>query len=200
MMAKHLLLQLSNDAFYSAQKESEFMKSKLLILLIAGLIFSGCDYKFSETPKDEENSTVSNIKVSNQSNNNSIAIETNKTASNSASKTEAESTDTSNLILAGTSENATFPCSGREVEIGNDATANTYNFTGECKKITVDGVSNTVNVEKVGEISVKGISNKVIYGEGIGGKKPKITKDGPSTSVDSKKSIEEKKAKATPIQ
>jgi hypothetical protein len=59
--------------------------------------------------------------------------------------------------------------------------------------VTVDGVSNEVKVEKVGEIVVKGTSNKVAYGEGLGGKKPKISKSGTSTSVDSLKALEEKK-------
>ncbi len=172
------------------------MKLQILIFLIAGLFLSGCDYKLPEKPVTEENGSVSNSQTNQNSNNqtNSMnAANTNKTAANS--KTEIINSNEP-LILSGTSESGNFPCGGREVEVVSDATANSYTLTGECKKLTVDGVSNTVNVEKVGEISVAGISNKVIYGEGLNGKNPKIKKSGPSTSVDSKKSIEEKKSQA----
>ena len=84
-------------------------------------------------------------------------------------------------------ETAAYKCNGKEVEVGG--TANIVNLTGECKKVTVAGVSNKVNVEKVGEINVSGISNKVTYGEGMNGKKPKISKSGTSTSVDKKEDI-----------
>lgn len=164
------------------------MKSKFLVLLIIGLFLSGCDYKFTETPQTEENSNVSNSRTNQTNETNSANV--NKSAANSKAETINSS---ESLILSGTSETASFPCGGREVEIVSDATANSYTLTGECKKLKVDGVSNTVNVEKVGEISVTGISNKVIYGEGLNGKNPKIKKSGTSTSVDSKKSIEEKK-------
>ena len=76
-------------------------------------------------------------------------------------------------------------------------TASRYTLTGECKKLVVDGVSNVINVEKVGEIVVSGTSNKVFYTEGLNGKKPKITKNGTSTSVESKKSLEEKEKSET---
>jgi hypothetical protein len=50
----------------------------------------------------------------------------------------------------------------------------------------VDGVANEVSVEKVGQIVVRGISNKVIYESGIGGGKPKISVSGTSTSAKQK--------------
>lgn len=96
------------------------------------------------------------------------------------------------LILGETSDFKTIPCNGREIEVSEDATASTYKLTGECKKITVDGVSNKVTVEKVGEIVVKGTSNALIYNEGIDGKKPKITKTGVSTSVNSMQDVKKK--------
>ncbi len=168
------------------------MKSKFLVFLMIGLFLSGCNYKFSETTQIEENGNVSNARTNQNSNNQINAAN----AGNSAANSKPEIINSSEpLILSGTSEGGTFPCGGREVEIGSEATANSYTLTGECKKLTVDGVSNTVNVEKVGEISVAGTSNKVVYGEGLNGKNPKIKKSGVSTSVDSKKSIEEKKSK-----
>ncbi len=166
------------------------MKSKFLVLLIVGLFLSGCDYKFTETPQTEANGNVSNSQTNQNSNIRTNAANADKSAANSKAETINSSEP---LILSGTSEGGSFPCGGREVEVVSDATANSYTLTGECKKLTVDGVSNTINVEKVGEISVTGISNKVIYGEGLNGKNPKIKKSGTSTSVDSKKSIEEKK-------
>lgn len=169
------------------------MKSKFLVLLIIGLFLSGCDYKFTETPQTEANRNVSNSQTNQNSNNQVNAANVNKSAANPQVETINSNEP---LILSGTSEGGSFPCGGREVEIVSEATANSYTLTGECKKLTVDGVSNTVNVEKVGEISVVGISNKVIYGEGLNGKKPKIKTSGTSTSVDSKKSIEERKKKS----
>lgn len=170
------------------------MKLKLLVLLIVGLFLSDCAYKFSETSQTEENSNSSKAQIDRNGNNksNDNVANTDKNLANQASKDE--NTGTENLILDGTSENAMYDCNGREVEIGKDATASNYTLKGECKKLTVDGVSNTVNVEKVGEISVLGVSNTVIYGEGLGGKKPKIKKSGVSASIDSMKSAQEKKA------
>ena len=166
------------------------MKLKFLIFTIIGLLLSGCDYKLSETPQTGENGNISNSRTNQNSNNQTNAANADKNAANSKPETINSSEP---LILSGTSEGGNFPCGGREVEIVPEATANSYTLTGECKKLTVDGVSNTVKVEKVGEISVTGTSNKVIYGEGLNGKNPKIKKSGVSTSVDSKKSIEDKK-------
>ncbi len=94
------------------------------------------------------------------------------------------------LVLSGTSESLMIPCNGREVELDEDTTANTYTLTGECKKLVVDGVSNRVYVDKVGEIQVVGASNKVYYGEGLDGKEPKITKKGTSLIVEKQKAKE----------
>ena len=166
------------------------MKSKILILLISGLFLFGCDYEFKEKPPTESNS------ASNSANKNTTA-QTNAANSNQGGDVTSPVKDedtTGPLILSGTSESRTIPCNGREVELLEDATANTYTLTGSCKKLTVDGVSNKVNVEKVGEISVKGTSNKVVYVEGLDGKKPKITKSGVSTAVDSLKDLEKKNA------
>ncbi len=166
------------------------MKSKFLIIFLSGLFLFGCDYEFREKPQVNENA---NTAQGNQTANNQTYTGGNsdKTAGNSNS---AELDPNTPLILAGTSEIRTIPCGGREVEVVEDSTANSYTLTGECKKLTVDGVSNKINVEKVGEISVKGTSNEVTYSEGIDGNKPKITKTGVSTEVFSLKELEKKKA------
>ena len=167
------------------------MKLKLLFFLIGGLFWAGCGYELPKTP--ETNSAAqTNQNAKNQSNEtkDGINAETiNKKDGAAVSKEE----NGEKLILSGTGETSTYPCNGREVEIEEAATANNYTLTGECKKLTVAGVSNKITVEKVGEIVAAGISNKVTYGEGIGGKRPKISKSGTSTSVESIKSQEEKK-------
>lgn len=99
------------------------------------------------------------------------------------------------LVFSGTGESVITQCDGREVEVTPDATSSSYTLRGECKKITVDGVSIDVTAEKVGEIVVKGTSVNLTYGEGLGGKKPKISKTGVSNVVQSKKDYDEKQAK-----
>lgn len=151
------------------------MKFYLLLLVLVCLFFSGCNYNVPQNPVVEENANTKPQK--------------------SEAQLEAERkllTDDP-LILSEVSDYKTIPCNNREIEISEDATSSSYKLTGECKKVTVAGVSNKVTVDKVGEIVVSGSSNKVIYGEGSDGKKPKITKSGVSTSVDSAKSLNEKK-------
>jgi Protein of unknown function (DUF3060) len=146
------------------------MKAKLLLFVLIGLFLTACGS--DETAKNQ-----------------------NANANSNKSNTPPPIDSNVPLILTGTSDSSKIPCGGRVVEIEETATANDYTLTGECKKITVDGVSNTVTAEKVGEIVVKGSSNKVVYVEGLDGKKPKISNTGTSTTVDSQKSLEEKKAK-----
>lgn len=145
------------------------MKAKLLFFITIGLFLTACG---------DSNQNTKNA---------------NTNANSAAVKPPIDSNE--RLILSGTNEFSKIPCGGREVEIDETATANDYTLTGECKKITVDGVSNEINVEKVGEIIVKGTSNKVIYSEGLEGKKPKIKNSGVSSVIDSKKSLDDKKAK-----
>jgi hypothetical protein len=161
------------------------LRSKAFIFF-AGCLFllAGCGYELPKATNGGVSAPQTNQNAAGQS------------ANRNAVPTVREETDAGGegkLILSGTSETRNFPCQNREVEVLEEATANSYNLTGECKKVTVDGVSNEVKVEKVGEIVVKGTSNKVAYGEGLGGKKPKISKSGTSTSVDSLKALEEKK-------
>jgi len=172
------------------------MKLKALIFFINGLFLSGCGYELPKTPKTAVNSTNSqtNENAKNQSNEIKDLVNAEKAGKSGAAISKEENVgDGTKLILSGTGESATYPCNGREVEVEESTTASRYTLTGECKKLVVDGVSNEINIEKVGEIAVSGTSNKVIYSEGLNGKKPKITKSGTSTSVESKKSLEEKK-------
>lgn len=176
------------------------MKLHAIILFTgAALLSAACGYELPKT-QNGASSGANSQPAANQNAANQTNGAKNASPANSANGTTAGATDQTGdsggkLVLSGTSESRSIPCSGREVEVEEAATASKYTLTGECKKVTVDGVSNEVEVEKVGEIVVKGTSNKVVYGEGIGGKAPKITKSGVSTSADSKKALEEKRAK-----
>lgn len=173
------------------------MKSKRTIFLLGGLLLSGCGYELPKTGNAADNATSAaapvNQNANNQTNSAANIAQTNK---NAAANNGAAGSDTGDakLILSGSGESATFPCNGREVEIDETVTASNYILTGECKKLTVDGVTVTVNVGAVGEIVARGVSNKVVYGSGIGGKKPKITKSGPSVTVESKAEAEKRAA------
>jgi hypothetical protein len=151
------------------------MKFSLILLILICVFFSGCYYN-----KLKETVVVENTNAGIQKTQEQIDAENRLLTEDP-------------LILSSTSDLKTIPCNNREIEITNDATSNNFRLTGECKKVTVDGVANDVKVEKVAEIIVKGTSNKVSYGEGVDGKKPKITKTGISTSVDSMPSLKEKK-------
>ncbi len=165
------------------------MQSKILSIALLFAAFTGCDYEFKNTPQAENNAN----NASNQNRSVESTPVANSNASNSSVSTNSgDVSEDAKLVISSTSENTTIPCGGREVEFTSDATANNIKFTGECKKIVVDGVSNKITVEKVGEISVKGVSNQVLYEEGVDGKKPKITKIGKSALVDTIKSAAEK--------
>jgi hypothetical protein len=168
------------------------MKLKTLFLF-GSLFLASCGYELPKTAENANNSRNSASQNDRNANNQSAEIKTEINKEGAASNSKSEIGGDEKLILNGTGETASYPCNGREVEIGEEATANVYTLTGECKKLTVGGVSNKITVERVGEIVARGISNKVTYGEGIGGKQPKISKSGPSTSVESKKAQEEKK-------
>ena len=120
--------------------------------------------------------------------NNNINADNANTNANNAN-TNADSAEKEALVLDGTGTMSTHACEGRDVEVGEESTANKFFLTGECKKLTVDGVSNRVTVDKVGEIEVLGTGNKVYYGEGLDGGKPKISKKGTSLIVEKKPEI-----------
>lgn len=151
------------------------MKLNLISLVLICVAFSGCYYN-----KLKETVVVENTNTANQ-----------KTQAQIDAENRLLTEDP--LLLSEASDFKSFPCNGREIEILKEATSNTFKISGECKKITVDGVANNVTVEKAGEIVVRGTSNKVIYGEGLEGKKPKIDKTGISNSVETLKEVNKKK-------
>jgi len=174
------------------------MKLKTAVFLLGGLLWTACGYelpKVTNTADNPANSAASaNQNTKNQSNDPINAKQANNNAGAVNSKTGDGNTGEAKLLLSNSGESATYPCNGGEVEVEESVTASRYTLTGECKKLIVDGVSVTVNVEKVGEIVVTGVSNKIIYGEGISGKKPKIKKSGPSVTVETKAEAEKRKS------
>lgn len=175
----------------------KFMKSKAATFLLGGLLLTACGYELPKTGNGESNSTNSAVSVNqntkNESNGATSAQQGNKN-NGAANSKNADGGGATKLVLTNSGESATFPCGGREVEVDESVTASNYTLTGECKKLTVDGVTVTVTVEKVGEIVATGVSNKVVYGEGVNGKKPKITKSGPSVWVGTKAEAEKRAA------
>lgn len=153
------------------------MKYSLLLLSLFAISFSACNYNIPQNPVVEENTNTA----------------PKKSEAQLAEEKRLETEDP--LILSEVSDIKTIPCNNREIEISEDATASNYKLTGDCKKVTVNGVSNKVTVDKVGEIVVSGSSNKVVYTEGLDGKKPKITKTGISTAVDSAQDLKNKQSK-----
>lgn len=156
------------------------MKLKFVILILSSLFLFACD---SETANNSANVN----KNANQKVNTNVAIDSSVP-----------------LILSGTGVTENYNCGGREVEIEAETTASRYVLKGECKKLTIDGVSNQIQVEKVGEIVINGTSNKLVYAEGLNNKKPKIKKTGADNLVESKEEsekrlkAEEKKAVTKP--
>ncbi len=142
------------------------MKQLFIFLLALSFIISGCSSETTTTKKTGDNSNANIVESSTPEIGGS-------------------------LVLSDTGKFETISCRERDVEIDQEATANTYTFTGECKTLVVDGVSNKVYVEKVGAIEVKGISNKVYYKSGLDGEKPKIKKEGTSTIVEQEKETKE---------
>lgn len=194
LLKEKTLARKSNKCYDSGQmrkfirflnfRRNKALKLKVFIILTLGFVLSGCNYKLREPVRTSGNTSAADS----ANNKNDYASANNATVGNTVDETVE-----GKLVLSSTGTSATYPCSGREVEIVEEATANTLTLSGECKKLVVNGVSNSIFVEKVGEIVVAGTSNKVIYGEGIGGKQPKISKSGVSTSVESRKAAEEKK-------
>jgi hypothetical protein len=159
------------------------LKRNIIILAIMALSIAGCG---TEKRKTEEKAADTNTKTETAGNiNANVAANENNTNSES-SKTE----ETGPLVLFGDGKSEAYECKGREVEVDESTTANKFTLSGECKKLKVDGVSNRVYVDKVGEIEVIGTSNKVYYGAGLDGPKPKIMKKGTSLVVEKKKSEE----------
>lgn len=150
------------------------MKINLNILLLIIIFLAACAGEVPENSNADENANSANA--------------------NAVENKEEPVMEGDLLFLEETGETAAYECKKREVEISG--TANNFNLTGECKKLTVSGVSNKVKVEKVGEIIVKGNSNKVTYGEGLDGKEPKITKDGISPTVEKIKDPEDTNSNA----
>jgi hypothetical protein len=86
------------------------------------------------------------------------------------------------IEISGSGAQETHRCSPKsEVEIsGND---NEITLTGECKSVSVSGANNKVKVDAVAAINVTGANNTVAWKRVVGGKKPKVTRNGANNKV-----------------
>jgi hypothetical protein len=149
---------------------------KQIIVLIVTFIFVGCNYQFRDIPRDEANTGVARTDSDKPVNDGG-----NKTEEKAPPKPEVP--EGGEFLITEVGKMINHTCNNSTLELDKDTTSNTVNVRGICRKIIVDGVSNNVFAEEVGEIVVRGISNKVIYKKGIGGGKPKISVTGTSTSA-----------------
>lgn len=83
-----------------------------------------------------------------------------------------------------TSKTASYNCEGKVYNL--EAVSSNLTFKGECAELMVEGTSNEIYVEKVGKIFVKGVQNKITYGEGLDGKKPEIENKGVQNTIEQK--------------
>ena len=95
-----------------------------------------------------------------------------------------------NVTIDKSDQKTTIACTGNAVTVNSDD--NVITLTGECSKLTVKGNDNNVTaatikevvvsgtdvnviVATVGKINVTGNDVNVVWGNGIGGKQPKIS-------------------------
>lgn len=69
-----------------------------------------------------------------------------------------------------------YDCAGRHVSISGKR--NRLVLTGECPFVDLSGDENKVVVDRLGELSVAGDGNTVLWREGIGGASPQVGDDG----------------------
>jgi hypothetical protein len=142
---------------------------KQIIVLILAFIFVGCNYKLRDIEKEKAEAEA--------------ALPDSEKTPKVKAPPKPEVPEGGEFLISDTGKMINHTCNKSTLELDKDTTSNTVNVKGICQKIIVDGVSNNVFVEEVGEIVVRGISNKVVYKKGIGGGKPKISVTGTSTSA-----------------
>ncbi len=69
-----------------------------------------------------------------------------------------------------------YDCAGRHVSISGKR--NQLVLTGDCPFVDVSGDDNKVVVDRLGELSVAGDNNTVLWREGMDGAAPKVGDDG----------------------
>jgi hypothetical protein len=75
----------------------------------------------------------------------------------------------------------TIECDGSVVTITGES--NKLTFIGECTALEITGSKNEIWVENVGSIEIRGMSNEVVWSEGIGGKPPKVDDNGARNKI-----------------
>lgn len=95
----------------------------------------------------------------------------------------AEEASGSQVELIGTARQQTVACSG-DTEVSIKGASNDITLTGECKSVSVRGSANTVRIDTVGRLEVKGSANNVSWKKASGGaKKPKVDSAGVGNKV-----------------
>ncbi len=95
---------------------------------------------------------------------------------------EAAKPNDAKIEISGSGSQETHRCSPKsEVDIsGNDLEVT---LTGECGSVSVNGSNNKVKVETVSAIEVTGANNSVTWKKAVGGKKPKVSRNGAGNTV-----------------
>ncbi len=98
-----------------------------------------------------------------------------------SAQAETQSDDAS-IEIAGMGAKETHRCSSK-TEVDVSGSDNDVTLTGDCKRVSVSGSGNKVNVEAVGAIDVMGANNAVTWKKAVGGKKPKVSRSGANNKV-----------------
>ena len=86
------------------------------------------------------------------------------------------------LDISGSDSQETHRCSPK-TEVNISGSDNDITLTGECKKVSVNGSTNKVQVEAVAAIEVTGSENQITWKRAVGAKKPKVTRTGHDNKV-----------------
>jgi hypothetical protein len=101
----------------------------------------------------------------------------------STSSSSSSSSSSSMVELVGTARNQKVACSGN-TEVVIKGASNNITITGDCKSVKVVGSANSVTLDTVAEIDVKGSANNVSWKKASGGaKQPKVDNAGVANNV-----------------
>jgi len=114
----------------------------------------------------------------------SSKIEVNTDDDDEGTRTQSSSSSSSSAVeVVGTARNQKVACSGN-TEVVIKGASNNITVTGECKSVKVLGSANSVTVDTVGELEVKGTANSVSWKKALGGaKRPKVDSAGVENKV-----------------
>ncbi|MGW2524209.1 DUF3060 domain-containing protein [Streptomyces sp. NPDC001617] len=127
------------------------LPAALITLTLSATV--GCSVNLSQPAKNEPTRTKTPTAAAGTSTSRSPSAD-----SSDSNGSSSPSTDTA-LKVSGTGVTQTIDCAGRDVVI--DGGTNTLVFKGDCGTVTLNGSGNTVGVESVDTMKVKGQANTV---------------------------------------